>query len=760
MIAPRRLQLRRGNTSAISTYTGAAGEITVNTTNWTLYVHDGSTAGGHAIASGATTYSNVNVVAYLNTTGYNLYSNVNVIAYLSSISNATTGDVTAANVGLKGYVDLANTIQSAQLASANIGIIGYVDLANTIQSAQITAANVGMKGYVDSVSNQSIYGNANVASYLAQGNITIGTGSGNAWTFGQDQVLTLPPSDFDAFPFEVITNIKFTGNGAPTATNKRITETLNDLEIFVDTPSGSTSWTFGYDGNLKLPFDSGIIFGYAGTSYTHTRISAENESFKRDIVVRTGNLNASSNHAWTFSGDGALSIPGDINFSSAQVISTPSASSIKVSAGTGDNTGAIFDNTGEAELYANTNVFIYANTVAGQKTWQFGADGITHIPGTLDFSSAQTISTPSSTSIKITAGQGDASGATFDNTGEVELYANTNVYIYSNSTTSQKTWNFDNVGDLTLPGNIRSTRAAGITVGSNYSAYIVVDFGDNNHTWTFDGSTAELVFPDSTSQATAWTGVVDYGNVTNTPAAPNLSTYAYSANVTAANIGMIGYVDNALSTANIGIIGYIGLGNTIQSAQITSANLGMKGYVDSLTYSNIQVASYLTVNPQPGTYSNVQVATYLSAYDGALTFTASPAIISGVGSISTIDITATGNISGNTNGYTVGYLDIPQVAAGNVTLALGDRGKHYYATATAPTTLTIPSNANVAFQTGSAITIINKGTGTITVAKQVEASLYMAGNSTSATRTISSYGMATLIKTATNEWFINGTGVA
>ena len=48
MQAPRRLQLRRGNTAATSSYVGAAGELIINTDNNTLYVHDGVTPGGHA----------------------------------------------------------------------------------------------------------------------------------------------------------------------------------------------------------------------------------------------------------------------------------------------------------------------------------------------------------------------------------------------------------------------------------------------------------------------------------------------------------------------------------------------------------------------------------------------------------------------------------------------------------------------------------------------------------------------------------------
>jgi hypothetical protein len=43
------VQSRRGTTSEHSTFTGAVGELTVDTTKDTVVVHDGSTAGGHPL---------------------------------------------------------------------------------------------------------------------------------------------------------------------------------------------------------------------------------------------------------------------------------------------------------------------------------------------------------------------------------------------------------------------------------------------------------------------------------------------------------------------------------------------------------------------------------------------------------------------------------------------------------------------------------------------------------------------------------------
>jgi hypothetical protein len=95
----------------------------------------------------------------------------------------------------------------------------------------------------------------------------------------------------------------------------------------------------------------------------------------------------------------------------------------------------------------------------------------------------------------------------------------------------------------------------------------------------------------------------------------------------------------------------------------------------------------------------------------------------------------------------------------NLTLIASDAGKHYYGANTNPTTITIPTNANVAFGNGTAISIVNQGTGNITVANAAGVSLYLAGNSTAGSRTLTSYGMATLIKVQVNTWFINGSGV-
>ena len=112
-------------------------------------------------------------------------------------------------------------------------------------------------------------------------------------------------------------------------------------------------------------------------------------------------------------------------------------------------------------------------------------------------------------------------------------------------------------------------------------------------------------------------------------------------------------------------------------------------------------------------------------------------------------------------GSAVGYREVPQVIfSGDTTLIASDAGKHYYSTLSTTQTLTIANNAAVSWEIGTAITIVNRGTGNITVAQGSGVSLYLAGNSTASNRTITTYGMATLLNVAANVWMINGTGVS
>ena len=136
-------------------------------------------------------------------------------------------------------------------------------------------------------------------------------------------------------------------------------------------------------------------------------------------------------------------------------------------------------------------------------------------------------------------------------------------------------------------------------------------------------------------------------------------------------------------------------------------------------------------------------------------------VVSLLSNLGSNSITTTGNINAYVDGYEIGYRNIPQVSwSGNVTLALTDSGKHYYTTSASNISVTVPANANVAFAIGDTINLMNQSNSTMTVDLQSGVTMYLAGNSTSSTRTISGYGVASLTKVASDTWFITGVGVS
>lgn len=75
-------------------------------------------------------------------------------------------------------------------------------------------------------------------------------------------------------------------------------------------------------------------------------------------------------------------------------------------------------------------------------------------------------------------------------------------------------------------------------------------------------------------------------------------------------------------------------------------------------------------------------------------------------------------------------------------------------------TVTIPLNSSVAFPLGSTVAVYNDYSGTNQVAATGGVTLRQAGSGSTGTRTLSAYGLCTLIKVGTDSWVISGAGVS
>jgi hypothetical protein len=92
-------------------------------------------------------------------------------------------------------------------------------------------------------------------------------------------------------------------------------------------------------------------------------------------------------------------------------------------------------------------------------------------------------------------------------------------------------------------------------------------------------------------------------------------------------------------------------------------------------------------------------------------------------------------------------------------IVLADAGKHiYHPTGQAAATYTIPANSNVAFTTGSAITIINGSANNVTVSITTD-TMYLSSNGATGSRTLAQWGMATAVKVTSTSWVISGSNL-
>jgi len=69
----------------------------------------------------------------------------------------------------------------------------------------------------------------------------------------------------------------------------------------------------------------------------------------------------------------------------------------------------------------------------------------------------------------------------------------------------------------------------------------------------------------------------------------------------------------------------------------------------------------------------------------------------------------------------------------------------------------IPTNASVAFPVGTAITVLNKGAGTVTISAVTSGTTtVLSAGAVAASPTLAQYKTAVCIKTATDTWYVAG----
>lgn len=131
------------------------------------------------------------------------------------------------------------------------------------------------------------------------------------------------------------------------------------------------------------------------------------------------------------------------------------------------------------------------------------------------------------------------------------------------------------------------------------------------------------------------------------------------------------------------------------------------------------------------------------------------------GASSSVTINSSGilqNADSAGNLFPTGFKGCPQnVQAAPYTALLADAAKSIVVTGPG-NTVTIPSNASVAYQNGDVLTFINATGSNLSIAITSD-TMTLAGTATTGTRTLAANGLATAIKSGSTSWLISGAGL-
>jgi len=690
-----------------------------------------------------------------------------VYAQYLNVTNSTTftGDVTVGgNLTVTGdsielgniitdalTIQLGNTANTAAAANgAGITVGSNDDLATILynSSGNVWTTNVGIStagnvtgGYILGDGSQltnipvqpGTYGNANVAAYLptytgnvALGNITTGTQS---WQFNADGSET----------FSSATAVSVAAG-----------------KLWYDDTTGA--WNLGMGGGMITQQVGEELFRYGKASAAITDSPLQ-------LIYKTGSVGASG--AITFAPAVAgITVYDQILGCATEDIALNSFGRVTTY---GVINGITTNGTAYGEVWAD-NDDIYYNPVTG---------GLTKVE-------------PSAPNMKlfvgtvITAGNG-ASGSFVVKLGVAQnLNSLSDVQITSPTGGQVLTYNqtsgfWDSVG-ITNGGGISVTAGVGGSLALAVTAAqpTITSVGTLSSLSVAGNVTGAYILGDGSQLTNIPNGVT--GNNTEIQY-NNSGTLGADAQFTFDSTGgkklVIGTGGGTIQTNNfVGadsvaapmlIQSDDGAGSKATHVSFTNASGNITTSFSGIVNSTGNITAPNFIGEVTGNVSGSAATATSATTAGTVTANAQPNITS-VGTLTGVTVTgnitggnliATGNIVGTINGFDIGYLEIPQVVlSANVTAALSDSGKHLYSTTAGNLAVTIPSNANVAFPIGSASTIVVQAAGNVIIDKQAGVSLYLAGNSTDAGRVVSTYGMATVMKVATNVWFISGSGVA
>jgi hypothetical protein len=413
--------------------------------------------------------------------------------------------------------------------------------------------------------------------------------SANTWTFNDAGALTFPQGTTIA-----------TADG----TDAFLIDGAVDKDVQIYTYSGPTptahGWTFGTDGILTFPGAAGFqatfgnVFPVGDMLHSVNNLHLESE---QSVTVNSGNQVADLETTWldteqtwvdirdqdammiapdTRPWDGMPSYeayPVLMNYNSEPPgggALPPNPNMVPVAKTASD----AYDLWQEELTASGVNI-----SVAGNHVWNFGADGQLTVPGIIT---------------KDNALQFVSSGTT--NSSSVNVYGDLGrVLVRTNNGTSNKDWQFNVDGTLTVPGEIKTAASTGnVTIEAN---------DGTARTWTF-GSNGSLTLPDNSV-------IASYKPVTVISA--TTTTQTISDNASAAFIQFAETVDTAntfsTGTFTVPYTGYYQVNMSVYFS--TTVTLGATSFL--LIDTNLDFTKQVRIIDGGWTGSYLHYSTVISA---------------------------------------------------------------------------------------------------------------------------------------------------
>jgi hypothetical protein len=316
--------------------------------------------------------------------------------------------------------------------------------------------------------------------------------------------------------------------------------------------------------------------------------------------------------------------------------------------------------------------------------------------------------------------------------------------------------NYVDSGTYTHSGIFRDATDNTFKIFQSYNPEITGNINVGDASFAFGKLKVSSLDVTDTSTTKSNLGI---GNVENTA----LSTWAGSSNITTLGTITSGTWSGTQIGTSKGGTGLTSIGTANQILRVNSGATALEwATLDALPSQSGNNGKYLTTNGSAASWGTLDLSLYLTLSSASTTYLtqssasttyatkASPILTTpNIGAATGTSLTTTGNV--------VSHIDIltPTFTTNAYTLIAGDDGDLLMLNNSSSSgSLYVPTDASANFTIGTQITMVQSGTGQITVLATTPGTTTV--NSTPGSKLRAQWSSATLVKTAANTWILMG----